>query len=61
MKITDNFEKQTYKGLEINLTNTDWGWFVSVSDGYQSDYFKHKKEAKQRIAQIKAEIKNKTW
>ena len=61
MKITDNFYKTTCKGVIIELINTDWGWYISLSDGYQSDYFKFKKECRQRIQQIKAEIKSGTW
>jgi hypothetical protein len=62
MKITANFEKQTYQGITINLVkNQEWGWYISLSDGYESDYFQFKKEAKQRIAQIKSEIKSKSW
>lgn len=62
MVITANFEKQTYKGITIELIkNEEWGWYISMSDGYESDYFRLKKEAKQRIAQIKSEIKYKSW
>jgi hypothetical protein len=61
MKITANYEKQTLKGIEIELTKTEWGYYISTSDGYQSDYFKFKKEAKQRIQQIKADINSGTW
>jgi hypothetical protein len=58
---TANLEIQKVKTITITIQNTDWGWFVEVSDGYTSDYFKSKKEAIARRSEIKKEIKNKTW
>ena len=61
MKITDKFYKTTFKGITIEMIKSEWGWYINLSDGYESDYFKFKKECQQRIQQIKAEIKSGTW
>jgi hypothetical protein len=61
MKITDNVYKTTYKGITIHTINTDWGWYIETSDGLQTDYFKFKREADQRVRQIKEEIKRGNW
>lgn len=61
MKISAKYETQTYKGIKIDLVNSDWGWYINLSDGYASDYFDSKSSAKNRIAEIKNEIKNQTW
>lgn len=58
---TENLEIQKIGMKTITIQNTEWGWFVEVSDGYVSDYFKTKKEAIKRRSQIKIEIKNKIW
>ena len=56
-----NYHTLTYKGIELTVQNTDWGWFVEVSDGYESEYFATKKEAIAKRSEIKREIKNGTW
>lgn len=58
---TSNLEIQKIGSKTITIQNTEWGWFVEVSDGYTSDYFKTKKEAIARRTEIKKEIKNGTW
>ena len=56
-----NLEIQQFGNKSITIQNTEWGWFVQVSDGYTSDYFTSKKQATQRRSEIKQEIKNDTW
>lgn len=58
---TSNLEIQQFGNKSITIQNTEWGWFVEVSDGYTSDYFKSKKQAIERRSEIKQEMKNDTW
>ena len=58
---TSNLEIQQVGNKSITIQNTEWGWFVQVSDGYTSDYFTSKKQAIERLSEIKQEIKNDTW
>lgn len=61
MKTTKNYKKETYKGLIIETINSEWGWYINLSDGYESDYFETKKEVNSRVKEIKNEIKKGTW
>lgn len=54
-------EIQIVNGKVIYLTNSDWGWYIEISDGYASDYFSTKKDAVARRAEIKSEIKKGFW
>lgn len=58
---TENLEIQRINGKTISIQNTNWGWFVEVSDGYISEYMNTKKEAIAKRTDIKRKIKNKTW
>lgn len=58
---TSNLEIQRIGNKTISMQNTEWGWFVEVSDGYTSDYFTSKKQAIAKRSEIKKEIKNGTW
>ena len=55
------YEMQIVDGKFIYVENTQWGWFVQVSDGYTSDYFETKKEASARRSEIKKAIKEGWW
>lgn len=61
MNTNNNTEIQIVNGKIIYLTNSDWGWYIEVSDGYASDYFSTKKDAVARRAEIKSEIKKGFW
>ncbi len=58
---TPKLEIQKIGSKTITIQNTQWGWFVEVSDGYTSDYYTSKKNAIARRSEIKKEIKNGTW
>jgi hypothetical protein len=58
---TANYEIQKVRNKTLTIQNTEWGWFVEVSDGYISNYFQTKKQAIFRRNEIKTEIKNQTW
>ena len=62
MRVTSNFETTTYKGITIDLAkNPEEGWYVQTSDGYTSVYFATKKEAAEKRAAIKDQIKKGYW
>jgi len=62
MRVTANYETTTYKGITIDLAkNPEEGWYVETSDGYTSVYFATKKEAAEKRAAIKDQIKKGYW
>jgi hypothetical protein len=61
MNNNNNTEIQIVNEKCIYLTNSEWGWYIQLSDGYVSDYFSTKKEAIARRAEIKTDIKKGLW
>lgn len=57
----NNTEVQIVNGLFIYLIESEWGWYIEISDGYVSEYFSTKEDAVARLDEIKMDIKKGFW